>query len=136
MDHRAVVMTFRARKTHRVTKYHRRRQPWLHGIKLEEDPEVVPANEGGGALAHDPRACASYIWDHGEIPPRNLWVIVILISKGGGDYHGIGLLEPMLKVFEQSMDHQLKAFELHNSLHGCHNGCGTGTAGIEAKLTQ
>ena len=72
----------------------------------------------------------------GRSPPRLLWVIVILISKGGGDYHGIGLLEPMLKVFEQSMDHQLKAFELHNSLHGCHNGCGTGTAGIEAKLTQ
>jgi hypothetical protein len=27
-------------------------------------------------------------------------------------------------------------FKLHNAFHGCRNGRGTGTAGIEAKLAQ
>ena len=43
------------------------------------------------------------IWDHGEIPPQLLWVIIVLIPKGGGDYWGIGLLEPMWKVCERVM---------------------------------
>jgi hypothetical protein len=34
------------------------------------------------------------------------------------------------------MDHHLKAIVLHESLHGCRNRRGTGTAIIEAKLTQ
>ncbi len=34
------------------------------------------------------------------------------------------------------MDHRLNAIILHNSLHGCRNRRGTGTAIIEAKLTQ
>ncbi len=63
-------------------------------------------------------------------------MIVILIPKGGGNYCGNGLLEPMWKVCEQIMDHQLDAFELHNLLHSCRNGHGTGTVGIEAKLAQ
>ncbi len=34
------------------------------------------------------------------------------------------------------MDHRLKVIALHDSLHGCRNGQVTGTAVIEAKLTQ
>jgi hypothetical protein len=34
------------------------------------------------------------------------------------------------------IDKQLKAIALHDSLHGCCNGRGTGTAVIEAKLSQ
>jgi hypothetical protein len=34
------------------------------------------------------------------------------------------------------MDHWLEVIALHDSLHGCHNGQGTGTAVIKAKLTQ
>jgi hypothetical protein len=63
-------------------------------------------------------------------------VIVVLIPKEGGNYQGIGLLEPMWKVCEQVMDTQLNSIHLHKSLHGCRDGRGTGTAVIEAKLTQ
>ena len=76
------------------------------------------------------------IWDHGEIPPQRLWVIIILIPMGGGDYRVIRLLEPMWKVCKRVMDSWLNAFELHDALHGCCNGLRTGTAGIEAKLAQ
>ena len=109
---------------------------WLHGIKLEEDPEVGPNNEGAGDNWRKFVLLVQAIWDHGEIPPQLLWVIIILIPKGGGDYRGIGLLEPMWKVCERVMDLRLNAFDLHDSLHGCRNKRGTGTAGIEAKLAQ
>jgi hypothetical protein len=39
---------------------------------------------------------AQAVWNHGDTPPPQLlWVIVVLILKGGGNYQGIGLLEPM-----------------------------------------
>ncbi len=41
-----------------------------------------------------------------------------------------------MEVCKHVMDQHLNAFELHDLLHGCCNGCGTGTAGIEAKLAQ
>ncbi len=59
-----------------------------------------------------------------------------MIPKGGGDYCGIGLLEPIWKCIEQVIDHQLDAINLHDSLHGCRHNRGTGTAIIEAKLAQ
>ncbi len=34
------------------------------------------------------------------------------------------------------IDHRLDSIELHDSLHGCRNKRGTGTAIIEAKLAQ
>ncbi len=76
------------------------------------------------------------IWDHGKIPPQLLWVIIVLIPKGGGDYWGIRLLEPMWKVCERVMDLCLNAFDLHDSLHCCRDKRGTRTAIIEAKLAQ
>jgi hypothetical protein len=109
---------------------------WLHGIKLEEDPEVGLANIGAGDNWRRFTLLVQAIWDHGEIPPQLLWVIIVLIPKGGGDYRGIGLLEPMWKVCKRVMDLRLNAFDLHNLLHGCRNRRGTGTAGIEAKLAQ
>ena len=72
----------------------------------------------------------------GRFPPQLLWVIIVLIPKGGGDYQGIGLFEPMRKVCKHVMDLHLNTFELHDLLHGCRNACGTGTAGIEAKLAK
>jgi hypothetical protein len=56
---------------------------WLHGIKLEEDPEVGPANIGVGDNWRRFTLLVQAIWDHGEIPPQLLWVIIILIPKGG-----------------------------------------------------
>jgi hypothetical protein len=63
-------------------------------------------------------------------------VIVVLIPKGGGDYQRIDLLEPMWKICEQVMDTRLNGIPLHESLHGCCDGRGTGTAVMEAKLAQ
>ena len=109
---------------------------WLHGIKLEEDPKTRPTNENAGDHWCHFVMLIQAIWDHTNIPPQLLWMIVILISKGGGDHCRIGLLEPMWKVCERVMDLRLNAYDLHDSLHGCRNKRGTGTAGIEAKLAQ
>jgi hypothetical protein len=57
---------------------------WLRGIKLEEDPEVGPANIGAGDNWCRFTLLVRAIWDHGEIPPQLLWVIIVLIPKGGG----------------------------------------------------
>jgi hypothetical protein len=76
------------------------------------------------------------IWDKGKIPIQLGWVVTVFIPKGGGYYRGIGLLEPIWKVIEQVIVKRLEVIALHNSLHGCCNGQGTGTAVIEAKLTQ
>ena len=67
---------------------------WLHGIKLEEDPKTGPNNENAGNNWHRFVALIQAIWDHGDIPPQLLWMIVVLIPKGGGDYHGIGPWNP------------------------------------------
>jgi hypothetical protein len=42
----------------------------------------------------------------------------------------------MWKVCEHVMDTLLNRIHLHESLRGCCNGCGTGTAVVEAKLAQ
>jgi hypothetical protein len=47
------------------------------------------------------------------------WVITVLILKGGGEYWGIGFLEPIWKVPEKVMDLRLEAIVLHDSLHRC-----------------
>jgi hypothetical protein len=109
---------------------------WLCGIKLEKDPEVGPANIEAGDNWIKFTLVVRAIWDHGKIPPQLLWVIIILIPKGGGDYQGIGLLEPMWKVCERVMDLLLNAFDLHNLLSGCRDKRGIGTARIKAKLAQ
>ena len=109
---------------------------WLHGIRLEEDPEVGLNNIGAGDNGPMFVLLVQAIWDHGEIPPQLLWVIIVLIPKGGGDYWGIGLLEPMWKVCERIMDLRLNAYKLHDTLHDCRNQRRTGTAGIEVKLAQ
>ena len=47
-----------------------------------------------------------------------MWMVVVLLRKGGGDYQGIGLLDPMWKVIEVVMDNRLKYLEYHDCLHG------------------
>jgi hypothetical protein len=65
------------------------------------------------------------------------WILVIvLLPKGGGDYRGIGLLEPLWEVVEALMDNRFLAIKLHNCLHGFRAGRGMGTATIEVKLVQ
>ncbi len=44
--------------------------------------------------------------------------------------------QPIWKVIKRVMDHWLEMIALHDCLHGCCNGQGTGAAVIETKLTQ
>ncbi len=105
---------------------------WLRGIRQEEDPERLGGGPGDGDHWRLFVQLVQAAWNHGEIPRQLLWIIVVLIPKGGGDYRGIGLLEPIWKVIERIIDPRLDAFDLH----GCRHKRGTGTAIIEAKLAQ
>ncbi len=108
---------------------------WLHDVQREEDSEGQGAEDAGDRW----RLFVWLVqaaWTHGKIPCQLLWIIVVLIPKGGGDYRGIGLLEPIWKCIERVIDHRLDSIELHDSLHSCRNKRGTGTAIIEAKLAQ
>ncbi len=96
----------------------------------------MPENESGGDNWGLFVQLVQATWTHGIIPRQLLWSIVVLIPKGGGDFCGIGLLEPYWKVLEWIMDSRLGSMELHDTLHGCLAQRGTGTACIEAKLAQ
>jgi hypothetical protein len=66
---------------------------WLRGAKKEEDPETAASHVGAGKTWHEFVCLCSSIWNTGIIPQQMCWVITVLIPKGGGEYHGIGLLE-------------------------------------------
>ncbi len=68
---------------------------WLCSIMLEEDPEKGPNNVGKGNNWRLLVGLIQVIWMQGKIPQQLTWVIVVLLTKGGGDYRGIGLLEPL-----------------------------------------
>jgi hypothetical protein len=110
---------------------------WLRGVCQEEDAKGQGAHGNGDdwqLFAHLVQAT----WTYGIVPPQLLWIIVILIPKGGRgrDYRSIGLLEPIWKVIERIIDRRLVSIQLHNSLHGCRHQRGMGTTRIEAKLAQ
>jgi hypothetical protein len=60
----------------------------------------------------------------------------MLLPKGGEDYRGIGLLDPMWKVVEKIMVAQMSCLELHDCLHGGLPHQDMGTAIMEVKLYQ
>jgi hypothetical protein len=103
-------------------------------MKEEEDPERQGRCVGHGDNWKLFVELVQAVWTHSIIPRQMLWSIVVLIPKGGGDYQGIGLLEPIWKVLERIMDRRLDAIELHDCLHGCRAYRGTGTRVIEAAL--
>ena len=108
---------------------------------FQESHEPPPL---GNALGIVPAHCHRHtlvrlvqaVWDMGKIPIQLGWVVTVLTLKGGGDYRGIGLPKPIWKIIEQVMVKRLEVIALHNSLHGCCNGQGTGTAVIEVRLVQ
>ena len=104
-------------------------------MQREEDPEGQGAEDAGDRWRLFVRLMQA-AWTHGKIPRQLLWIIVVLIPKGGGDYRGIRLLEPIWKCIEWVMDHRLDIIELHDSLHGCRHQRGTSTAIIEAKTRR
>ena len=109
---------------------------WLQRATLEENPKTGPANVGAGKEWEALVQLIQTVWEEGKMPIQLGWVVTILIPKGGKDYCGIGLLKPIWKVIERVMDKRLEVIALHDSLHGCCNGRGTGTVMIEVKLTQ
>ena len=65
------------------------------------------------------------------------WQVVVLIPKGKRDYRGIGLVEVMWKVVAVILNRRFtSSITYHDALYGFWEGCGTGTATLEAKLLQ
>ncbi len=88
---------------------------WLTDIARKEEEQ---SNIG---LGHKWRVFVKLmqaVWEHGSIPEQMRWEIVVLLPKGGGDYRGIGLLEPFWKVVEKIMVAQLALIKFHDGLHG------------------
>jgi len=71
---------------------------WLKGARLEENPKTGPANVSTGEDWEGLVKLVQAVWDEGKIPIQLGWVVTVLIPKGGGDYRGIGLLEPIWKI--------------------------------------
>ncbi len=76
------------------------------------------------------------IWDRGEILMQMSWMVVVLLPKGGGNFRGIGLLDPCWKVMEKIMVRRMGAIDFHPCLHGGMPKRGMGTVTIEAKLAR
>ena len=73
---------------------------WLSGIEEEERENKQGPGDKWRLLVQ--LICA--IWERGCIPQQMTWMVIVLLPKGGGDYRGIGLLEPLWKVVEVLMD--------------------------------
>ncbi len=48
------------------------------------------------------------ICNTGEISRQMMWLIIVLLPKGNGEYQGIGLMEPFTKVVELVVDARLQ----------------------------
>jgi hypothetical protein len=104
---------------------------------LEDGPrEEGVSDEGKGKKWRIFVKLMQAVWEQGSVPEQMKWEIIVLLPKGGGDYRGIGLLEPFWKVIEKIMVARLSSVKFHDSLHGGLPGRGTGTTTIEAKLHQ
>jgi len=68
---------------------------WLKGAKLEEDPEMGPNNVDTRKEWDTLVRLIQAVLDEGKITNKLGWVVTVLIPKGGGDFCGIGLLEPI-----------------------------------------
>ena len=73
----------------------------------------------------------------GQLAEETKWKAVVLISKGGKDYHGIGLVEVMWKVVAANIYRRLtSSITYHDSQHGFWAGRGRGTATLESNMLQ
>jgi hypothetical protein len=73
---------------------------WLDIIQREEKAaRENPGREADPGAGHKCKIFVELIqsvWERGEIPEQMSWMIVVLLPKDGGDYRGIGLLDPFL----------------------------------------
>ena len=66
-----------------------------------------------------------------------MWTTMVLISKGKGDYRGIGLVETIWNICTLIVNSRLRSSTvLHDVLHGFRQGRGAGKAILESKLEQ
>ena len=73
----------------------------------------------------------------GKLAEEAAWQTVVLIPKGKGDFRVIGLVEVTWKLMAVILHRRLTTgLQLHDALHGFREGCGTGTATLEANLLQ
>ena len=76
-------------------------------------------------------------FDTRELAMECKWDTFVLLLKGGGDYHGIGLVEVIWKVVAIIIDRLLaESIEFHDVVHGFRESMGMGEATLEAKLLQ
>ncbi len=73
---------------------------WLSDVMHEEEEE---SDVGLGDKWRTFVLLMQAIWEQGCIPEQMRWKIIVLLPKGNGDYHGIGLLDPFWKVVEKIM---------------------------------
>ena len=77
---------------------------WLSDIVCEEEeagpmredspPRKGESDKGMGKNWRIFVKLMKAIWEQGSVPEQMKWEIIVLLPKGGGDYPGIGLLEP------------------------------------------
>ncbi len=73
---------------------------WLTDVVREEEEQ---SNIGLGHKWWVFVKLMQAVCEHGSVPEQMRWEIIVLLPKGGGDYPGIGLLEPFWKVLEKIM---------------------------------
>ena len=72
---------------------------------------------------------------YGVLAEEATWQVVVLIPKGGGDYHVIGLVEVVWKAVAAIINRRFTALTTyHEYLHGFWAGRGMGTVTLEVKL--
>ena len=71
----------------------------------------------------------------GEFATECTWDTIILLPKGGGNYHYIGMVEVIREVISIIINRRLEdSIEFHNGLHELRERRGTGTSTLEAKI--
>ena len=107
------------------------------GLAEEKSEEKTEAEEEGGELWGKVVEMTQTAFWEGNLAEEATWQTVVLIPKGKGEFRGIGLVEVAWKVVVVILHRRLTAgIKLHDALHGFREGCGTGTATLEAKLLQ
>ncbi len=73
---------------------------WLQDVVQEEKEQSIV---GRSNKWHIFVKLMQTIGEHGCMPEQMTWEIIILLPKGGGNYRGIGLVEPCWKAVEKIM---------------------------------
>ena len=103
----------------------------------EKGEEKTEAEEEGGELWLKVVEITQTAFREGNLAEEATWQTVVLISKGKGEFRGIGLVEVTWKVVAVILHRRLTSgIKLHDAMHGFREGRGTGTATLEAKLLQ